>query len=97
MKMSDDKQLKSVERREAGRLAFREEGPLWVAYWAETGTMDGAVVLGSIAMRFVLSNQERKKAFMEMMKGAMTDLLVELHMVPMDWETHAAPERERGE
>ena len=35
-----------------GRLAMRVEGELWSAYYAMPNTMEGAVFLGSIAMRF---------------------------------------------
>src|SRR5580765_6615106 len=57
-----------------GRLAMRHEGNFWVAYYALPESMEGAVLLGSIAMRFV-DTKPRRDAFMEIMKKAVADLL----------------------
>lgn len=52
-----------------GRLAMRHEGTFWNAYYAMPDTMDGAVLLGSIAMRFV-ADATRRDRFMALMKEA---------------------------
>ena len=38
------------EKQQVGRLAMRVEGDFWRAYYAMPGTMEGALLLGSIAM-----------------------------------------------
>ncbi len=55
-----------------GRLAFREQGSVWVAYWAQDETMDGAVKLGSIKMNCI-ANPERKQQFMDLMRECFAD------------------------
>lgn len=59
-----------------GRLALREEGDTWNAYYAMPDTMRGAILLGSIKLRFVASD-ERKNAFMNLMREAVADLIEE--------------------
>jgi len=66
-----------MTKQKIGRLAMRVEGGHWNAYYAMHDTMDGANWLGSIAMRFVQS-EKRKKAFMEMMKEAVADIIEEV-------------------
>ena len=60
-----------------GRLAMRQEGAFWNAYYAMPGTMEGATLLGSIAMWFIAGNAERKSAFMDFMRDAVSDLIEE--------------------
>jgi hypothetical protein len=81
-----------------GRLAMRHEGANWNAYYAMPGTMEGAIPLGSIAMRFIEGKLERKEAFMDMMKEAVSDLIEELTGHRPTWPegAHAAPEHERA-
>lgn len=81
-----------------GRLAMRHEGASWNAYYAMPGTMEGAIPLGSIAMRFVVNNPERKQAFMDMMRDAVSDLIEETTGHRPSWPegAHAAPEHERA-
>lgn len=79
------------------RLALRVEGDWWNAYVAERGTMEGARKIGSILMAAVSDNEERKKAFMEVMQSFMSDILKETTGVrPLWWETQEAPEHERS-
>lgn len=59
-----------------GRLAMRHEGDFWNAYYALPNSMEGAILLGSIAMRFV-TRKKRKDAFMELMKEAVADIIEE--------------------
>ena len=80
-----------------GRLALRHEGNFWNAYYAMPGTMDGAVLLGSIAMRFV-SDKHRKDAFMAMMRDAVSDILEAQTGARPTWPEgpQLAPESERS-
>lgn len=81
-----------------GRLALRHEGNYWNAYYAMPDTMDGSILLGSIAMRFVTGNIERKNAFMDMMRGAVSDILEEQTGARPTWPDgpQRAPESERS-
>jgi hypothetical protein len=80
-----------------GRLAMRVEGDLWSAYYAMVGTMDGAIFLGSVRMRFV-QDKERKAAFMEMMQEAVSDIIEEMTGTRPDWPDgpQPAPQSERS-
>ena len=78
-----------------GRLAFRVEGEMWVAYYAMPHTMDGAIPLGSIQMSLV-QDQERKRAFMEIFKSALTEILEEKIGPVGSWDEQRAPESERS-
>lgn len=80
-----------------GRLAMRHEGAMWNAYYAMPGTMDGALLLGSIAMRFV-ENVDRKNAFMDMMRDAVSDVIFEQTGLRPTWPegVQSAPEHERA-
>ncbi len=82
---------------EVGRLAMRQEGDLWVAYYAASSTMDKALFLGSIRLAFV-KTPEHKAAFMELMKAAVSDILKEATGTEVTWPYGArpAPEHERG-
>jgi hypothetical protein len=83
---------------ETGRLALREEGTLWVAYFAQPGTMDGAVFLGSIRMRFVVDKPAQRSTFIALMRDAVNDLFErEMGIAVENWEERPAPEHERGE
>lgn len=80
-----------------GRLALRHEGTMWNAYYALPGTMDGAIFLGSIAMRFV-ADPARKNAFMAMMREAVSDLIEEQTGERPTWPDgpQPAPQHERA-
>ncbi|MGY3366132.1 hypothetical protein ACVWZL_003257 [Bradyrhizobium sp. GM2.4] len=80
-----------------GRLAMRHEGTMWNAYYAQNETMDGAILLGSVAMRFV-ADADRKTAFMDMMRDAVADVIKEKTGQRPTWPDgpQAAPERERA-
>jgi hypothetical protein len=81
-----------------GRLAMREEGKLWCAYYAEPGTMKGAIFLGSIRLAFVLRDPQRKSAFMNLMRDGVADILEDATGLRPTWPEgpQAAPEHERG-
>jgi hypothetical protein len=77
---------------DVGRLAMRVEGNWWVAYYAMPETMDKAIELGRIQMGIV-RDEDRKQAFMEIMKSAINDLLGD----KVDsWDIQPAPEHERS-
>lgn len=81
-----------------GRLAMRHEGNFWNAYYAMPHTMEGAILLGSIAMRFITDNKERKDAFMEFMKQAVSDIMKDELGYEASWPNppEPAPESERS-
>lgn len=80
-----------------GRLALRVEDSLWVAYYAAPDSMEGALFLGSIQMRFV-QDVDRKAAFMAMMRDAVSDLVEETIGTRPTWPDgeKRAPEHERA-
>lgn len=79
-----------------GRLAFRHEGNMWNAYYALPDTMDGALLLGSIAMAGVESAW-RKQAFMDLMRSFVQDIYLEKIGAEVDWKApETAPEHERS-
>ena len=79
------------------RLALRVEGDWWNAYIAVSGTMEGARLIGSILMATVRDNEDRKKAFMELMQGIMSDAIKEMTGArPLWWEARDAPGHERS-
>jgi hypothetical protein len=85
------------DQKKTGRLALRHEGNLWVAYYALPGTMEGAIFLGSIQIRFV-RDDVRKLIFMGLMKDAVADILEEITGARPTWPDgeQPAPEHERG-
>jgi hypothetical protein len=86
-----------MKEKKIGRLALRVEGTFWNAYYAMPNTMDGAILLGSIAMRFV-EDKTRKAIFMGLMKEAVADLIEEVtgeRPIFPDGEI-PAPAHERG-
>ena len=80
------------------RLALRHEGKFWNAYIAKSDTMLDAIHIGSIAMRFVEANKERKQAFMALMQACMTDTCKDVMGVDAEWPDgpQPAPESERA-
>jgi hypothetical protein len=80
-----------------GRLAMREEGSLWVAYYAPPDNMTDAIFLGSIRLAFV-QQKDRKDLFMALMKEAVSDIMEEALGHRPTWPSppQPAPEHERG-
>jgi hypothetical protein len=81
-----------------GRLALRHEGINWNAYYAMPDTMDAAIPLGSIAMRFVDGKPDRMESFIGLMREAVSDLIEELIGIRPTWPEgiQPAPEHERA-
>ena len=80
-----------------GRLAMRYEGDNWNAYYALPNSMKETIFLGSIRMGAVTNNQERKSAFMDMMRDVVSDIIENETGVRPTWGSPAtAPEHERS-
>lgn len=79
-----------------GRLALRHEGTVWNAYYALPDTMEGAVLMGSIAISLVVACPERKQAFIDIMSGAVQDFIEEKTGRRPDMKITDAPEHERS-
>ena len=84
------------EKTQIGRLALRQEGDWWNAYYALTDTMEDAIHLGSIRLTAV-ADPDRKQAFMDLMRGLVSDIIEEKAGVRPTWGgPHSAPEHERA-
>lgn len=76
------------------RLAFRHEGENWNAYFAPPGSMEGALLLGSISMSLIINNDEIKQAFIHLIQSALTNALEDENL---EWDApKKAPEHERA-
>lgn len=80
----------------AGRIAFRSEGQMWNAYFALPHTMEGALLIGSIARAAVENHPDRKERFMALMRDILSDFLHEQTGERPSWATSAVPAREGG-
>jgi hypothetical protein len=63
------------QTQQVGRLAMRQEGEYWNAYYALPAEMKDAIFLGSIRMAAVIGNPERRQAFMLMMRDVVGDII----------------------
>ena len=87
----------TVKGPQIGRLALRQEGDNWNAYYALPDTMAGAIRLGSIRMGAVALNETRKQAFMDLMREVVADIIEEETGIRPQWGgPERAPERERS-
>ncbi len=77
------------------RLALRAEGNFWNAYVAQADTMEGALLIGSIAMTAV-QNRRRKRAFMELMTDSVKHYLSTVGATVTGFEERPAPQHERA-
>jgi hypothetical protein len=80
-----------------GRLAFREEGEFWNAYWAPyMDSMSGAVLLASIRFSAMRDNPAIKDSFMALAKTAFATVIKDITGRTPTWaEAQPAPENER--
>lgn len=86
-----------MERQQIGRLALREEGKYWNAYYAQPSTMEGAIHLGTIRIEAVRNTPARKQAFIDIMRDLVTDLVeMQAGQRPTWGSPDLAPEHERG-
>ena len=84
-------------QQQVGRLAMREEGNYWNAYYAMNDTMEGAVHLGSIKMNLVRQSAAVRDSFMALMRAALGNVLNGATGAPVIWnEPEKAPEHERA-
>ena len=86
-----------MTKQETGRLAFREQGSAWVAYYAKMDTMEDAIELGRINMQAVREFEDIKLAFMDLMKLMFTTILHDATGELAEWPNppRPAPEHER--
>ena len=87
-----------MSKQEVGRLAMRVEGNFWVAYYAEPGSMAGAIDLGRIRMVGV-ATPERKAVFLRLMRDLVSDIIEHHTGARPVWpepDGHPAPEHERS-
>ncbi len=78
------------------RLSFRVEGKFWNAYMADTGTMKGATLLGSILMSLA-AYPSVKDGFMQLMQEAFSQTCESvLGTTPEFPGAEPAPEHERA-
>lgn len=85
------------QKAQIGRLALRVDGNFWNAYYAKNDTMERAIFLGSLHMRFA-QDPKRKEQFMDLMRGVVSDVLKEIvggRDLDVTWVTQPAPEHER--
>jgi hypothetical protein len=88
--------MEKTGKKEMGRLAMREEGEWWVAYFAAKYTMDKAIELGRLHMRLA-SIPERKATFLGLMRDGVSDVMMDVYGNRPEWGgAHSAPEHERA-
>lgn len=81
---------------EIGRLAMREEGENWNAYYMLPDSQEGALFLGSVRMALIVGHPGRKEAFIELMRGAVSDFIEHSRGVRPTWGgLQKAPANER--
>lgn len=82
---------------EVGRLAFRQEGKSWNCYWSRhQHSMNGAILLGSLAMRFAVV-PKHKQAFMGLMRAVFETAAEDALGVSPEWkDPKPASESERS-
>lgn len=87
-----------TKAQQVARLAFRVEGHMWNCYVAPLDKMEGAHLIGAIAMRVVEDRPERKKQFMDMMQEVFSDISEELLGARANYPNgvERAPEHERS-
>ena len=79
-----------------GRLALREEGNYWNAYWASLDTMEGATLLASVNMELV-KTKERQDEWRLLVQEMAGDIIEEHAGVRPTWpDPERAPEHERA-
>lgn len=84
------------ETQQVGRLAFRQEGNQWVAYFADSDTMENAIWIASIHMGAV-RNPERRQQFIDLARGSVGDFMEDRLGARPGWEgERPAPEYERA-
>ncbi len=84
------------KQQQVGRLALRVEGVWWNAYYAQQGTMEGAILLGSLRMSLARV-PKLKTLFMDLMTATVGEAVKETFGLQPTWNApEAAPEHERS-
>jgi hypothetical protein len=80
------------------RLAFRREGTMWNCYCTSPENMDGAVLLGSIAMSMIVEHPSHKDAFIALMKAAFADFVKTIKggVIVKSWAEPTPPPTNEG-
>lgn len=85
------------EHNKVGRLALREEGEWWNAYYALTDTMEGAIPLGSVRIAAAKANPQVKERFIALMREVVSGIIEETAGIRPTWGgIESAPEHERA-
>ena len=85
------------DKEQIGRLAMRQEGGNWVAYYAMNETMDGAIFLGSIVMAGIIGHSGHKENFMNIMRDIVSEIIEDKTGIKPEWGGEiTAPEHERS-
>jgi hypothetical protein len=79
------------------RIALRAEGNFWNAYLALPDTMDGAQMIGSIALGSAKRNPKIKQRFIDLMQMVFKDALkTQTGVTAEEFTIERAPEHERA-
>ena len=79
------------------RLALRQEGAFWNAYIALADSMDGAKLIGSVAIGAVAQDPKVKRDFVKVMQRVLANAIKKTTGErPKEWEIGPAPEAERS-
>lgn len=86
-----------AEKTEELRLAFRVEGQFWNCYVAESDTMEGARLVGSVLFDAARSSAAVKSGFISLMKSVFEEIAEAATGAEVShWVTTPAPEHERS-
>jgi hypothetical protein len=77
------------------RLAYRKEGEFVNAYYAEPGTMEGAILLGSMRVSILDSTPGLFDDFQACMRKALEQACRNVGFDMGPWQVFHAPEHER--
>jgi hypothetical protein len=78
----------------SGRLAFREQGQWWIAYWARLDTMDGATELARVRMVAIMQDPILRQQFINFCKATFDVVVREaLGTTPL-WPKPPTPARD---
>ena len=88
--------MSELKMHQPGRIAMRQEGDWWQAYWAPMDTMEGAISIGNILISLV-GNESAKQAFINALTHCVKFGIEEsTGEFVVDWELRTAPEHERS-
>lgn len=91
----DDMTIKTETK--IGRLAMREEGEFWCAYYALPDEWERRMLLGSIHMGIIRDKREYRDKFLSMMSDIVADLIEEIVGKRPDMVAEVPYERTMGD